>query len=120
MRNFITLLVVMCAVIACAFTCQKWNCSTFRSESNMVADAFAQALSCTGKAAMESDFYAQLEKTGICQNTDLKQGIFAQTLCPIFSQFVVGFGVGKTPPDWSCSGSNTVSGLTSLCELLPW
>lgn len=109
--------------------CTKCNpstvvtCDLASKYSDQVAGYVAPILGCTGVAAMSADITAELQKQNICSATP-KAGPIATMVCPPIISFIVGYGAGKLPVAWACTGGAaatwTAATLTAQCEKIPY
>lgn len=116
MQKFFTLLFSMCLCVV--FAGCPAECEKIKPATDAVAMSFAQTLDCKGTDAMKADFLKFAERNGMC--TEQLEGPIANMICPILARYVVGFGVGKLPTTWQCSGQPAEAALAAACKMLPY
>ena len=99
--------------------CKNKPCSTIEPFVDTLATTFATALTCTNPEAMKIDFMAFAESKGLCK-ADAVRGPIASIACPIVVGYVMGFGAGKLPAAWGCTGQAAAAALTVACNALPF
>lgn len=100
------------------------TCDTASKYSDQVATYVAPLLGCTGVAAISADITAQLQKDNLCSAATAKTGPVASIVCPPVVSFIVGYGAGKLPAAWQCTGGAaatwTAQTLTEACDKIPY
>lgn len=99
-------------------SCKNKPCSNFDGAFTAVSGMLATTLSCSNSAAIKTDLYAFAETKGICQAD--ARGPIASMVCPVVVQWVVGFGVGKIPATWGCTGAASEAALSVACNAIPF
>jgi len=112
-------ILLLALLVFVAAGCKNKPCSTIEPFVDTLATTFATALTCTNPEAMKIDFMAFAESKGLCK-ADAVRGPIASIACPIVVAYVVGFGSGKLPAAWGCSGQAAAAALTVACNALPF
>lgn len=104
--------------------CKDKDCSVIKPYSDIAASTMAKTLDCKGVDAMKADFITFCAEKGLCKGQpmsfDASKGPIASMLCPVLVPWLVGFGSGKLPPAWQCSGAPVEATLIMACNAIPF
>lgn len=116
--SFALLLLAGLSVSSC-----KTPCDSPGSIPSLISNVVVTKWACTNPTKVQADISATCSKLGFCQ-VGQTEGIIASIACPLIVEEIRKLAANQVPPAWGCNpdnvGSTFATGLTVLCEMIPF